>query len=90
MQTVTEALNLLKRQAELEAAMKQSGGIRVTEEQELHVVRRQLQQIPEAMQAVVQAVHSLCRPVTEVSEQQLLSIVDTFIDAEKSRNGSRS
>jgi hypothetical protein len=28
MQTVDEALNLLKRQAELEAAMRQPGGIR--------------------------------------------------------------
>jgi len=35
MQTVDEALNLLKRQAELEAAMKHPGGIRITEEQEL-------------------------------------------------------
>jgi hypothetical protein len=34
MQTVTEALNLQKSQAELEIAMKTPGGIRITEEQE--------------------------------------------------------
>ena len=54
-------------QAELETAMKQLGGIRVTEEQELHVVRRQLQQFPEAMQAVIQAARAPRRPVTEVT-----------------------
>jgi hypothetical protein len=47
MQTVTDALNLLKRQAELEFAMKERGGIRISEEQKLHVLRRQLQQFPE-------------------------------------------
>ncbi len=31
MQTVNEALGLLKRQAESESAMKQVGGIRITE-----------------------------------------------------------
>jgi len=67
MQTVTEALTLLKRQAELEAAMKQSGGIRITEEQELHVLRRQLQQFPEAVQAIIQAAHALRKPVTNLS-----------------------
>jgi hypothetical protein len=67
MQTVHEALNLLKRQAELEAVMKHPGEIRLTEEQELHVVRQQLLRFPEAMQAVIQAAHALRRPVTEVS-----------------------
>jgi hypothetical protein len=42
MQTVTEALSLLKRQTELEGARRQPGGIRINEEQELHVVRRRL------------------------------------------------
>jgi hypothetical protein len=55
MQTVDEALNLLKRQATLETAMRQPGGVRVTEEQELHVVRRRLQEFPQASQAVIEA-----------------------------------
>jgi hypothetical protein len=67
MQTVTEALSLLKRQSELEGAMRQPGGIRITEEQELHVVRRRLQQFPEATQAVMQAAHALRRPMSALS-----------------------
>jgi hypothetical protein len=55
METVNEALGLLRRQVELEMAMKQPGGIRITEEQELLVLRRRLASYPQAMQAVVQA-----------------------------------
>ena len=73
METVNEALALLKRQAEIEAAMKQPGGIRITEEQELHLVRRKLENFPEAMRAVIQAAHALRRPVTEVSAQEVES-----------------
>jgi hypothetical protein len=54
MQTVTTALTLLKRQVELETAMRKRGGIRIVEEQELANVRLQLQKYPEALQAVVQ------------------------------------
>lgn len=71
METVNEALGLLKRQAELEAAMRQPGGIRITEEQELHLVRQRLAKFPEAMQAVIQAAHALRRPITEVSAQEV-------------------
>ena len=73
METVNEALALLKRQAEIEAARKQPGGIRITEEQELHLVRRKLENFPEAMRAVIQAAHALRRPVTEVSAQEVES-----------------
>jgi hypothetical protein len=73
METVNEALVLLKRQAELEAAMRQPGGIRITEEQELHLVRRRLENFPEAMRAVIQAAHGLRRPVTEVTADEVRS-----------------
>lgn len=71
MQTIDETLTLLKRQAELESAMRQPGGIRITEEQELQLVRRRLENFPEAMRAVIQAAHALRRPVTEVSAQEV-------------------
>jgi hypothetical protein len=71
MQAVTEALNLLRRQTEIENAMKNPGGIRITEEEELHLFRRQLQQFPEAMQAVVQAAHALRRPIAELTAQDV-------------------
>jgi hypothetical protein len=67
METVNETLGLLKRQAELENAMKEPGGIRITEEQELRLVRQRLTKFPEAMRAVLQAAHALRRPVTQLS-----------------------
>jgi hypothetical protein len=67
MQAVDETLVLLKRQAVLEAAMKQRGGIRVTEERELHVVRQRLDDFPDAMRTVVQAARALRRSITELS-----------------------
>ncbi|MGO9949486.1 MAG: hypothetical protein ACLPWG_21875 [Steroidobacteraceae bacterium] len=67
MQSVDEALRLLKRQAELETAMKQRGGIRIIEEQELHLVRRRLADSPEIARAIVQAAQALRRPIDELS-----------------------
>jgi hypothetical protein len=49
MKSVNELLKLFMRQAELENAMRQPGGARVTEEQELHAVRRKLASFPEAV-----------------------------------------
>ena len=60
---MTEALQLLKRRSELESAMRQPGGIRITEERELQLVRRQLQELPLAMQSVIHALASR-RPAT--------------------------
>jgi hypothetical protein len=73
METVNEALGLLRRQVELEMAMKQPGGIRITEEQELLVLRRRLASYPQAMHAVVQAAHALRRPITEVTAEDVES-----------------
>jgi hypothetical protein len=50
MNSINEALKLFMRQAQLERAMKQPGGARVIEEQELHAVRRKLAAYPEAVQ----------------------------------------
>jgi len=49
MNSVNELLELFTRQAALEKAMRQPGGARVTEEQELLAVRRKLAKLPEAM-----------------------------------------
>jgi hypothetical protein len=46
-----ERSELIKRQMELEKAMKRLGGARVTEEQELHVVRDKLRLLSEATQS---------------------------------------
>lgn len=71
MQSVDEALRLLKRQAELETAMKQRGGIRIIEEQELHLVRRRLADAPEAARAIVEAAQALRRPIDELSANEV-------------------
>jgi hypothetical protein len=49
MKSVNELLKLFMRQAELESAMRQPGGARVTEEQELRVVRQRVAGFPEEM-----------------------------------------
>jgi hypothetical protein len=85
METVGKTLGLLKRQAELEAGMRQPGGFRLTEEQELQVVRRRLANFPEAMRAVLQAAHALRRPVTEVTAGD----VESWVNASRPASASR-
>ena len=53
MKSVNELLELFMRQAELERAMRQPGGARVTEEQELHAVRQKLAKLPQAKELSV-------------------------------------
>jgi len=69
MQTIDDTLTLLRRQAELESAMKHPGAIRISEEQELHTIRRQLQRFPKAVEAIVQASHSLRKPVANLTSR---------------------
>ncbi len=52
MESVNELSKLFMRQAQLERAMKQPGGARVTEEQELYAVRQKIAAFPEAMKRV--------------------------------------
>ena len=56
MKSVNELLELFTRQAALEKAMRQPGGARVIEEQELLEVRRQLAELPAAMDVSLNAV----------------------------------
>jgi hypothetical protein len=49
MKSVNELLKLFMRQAELERAMRQPGGARVTQEKELHTVRELLAEFPADM-----------------------------------------
>jgi hypothetical protein len=71
MQTINDAIRLLRRQADLEAAMRKPGGIRITEEQELIMLRRRLAEYPEATHAVVQAAHAMRKPVTAVTAHEV-------------------
>jgi hypothetical protein len=49
MKSVNDLLKLFMRQAELENAMRQPGGARVIEEQELRTVRQRVAGFPEEM-----------------------------------------
>jgi hypothetical protein len=63
MESLHEALRLIKRQAELENAMRRPGGIRVTEERELHQLRDALTRFPAAVTAILEAASRLPRNV---------------------------
>jgi hypothetical protein len=67
MEPLHEALRLIKRQAELESAMRRPGGIRVTEERELFQVRGALTQFPAAVTAIMEAASRMRRPVDTIS-----------------------
>jgi hypothetical protein len=67
MEPVSEALQLLQRQAELEAAMRAPGGIPITEERELYGLRARLSRYPHAVRAVLEAARSLNRKVAELT-----------------------
>lgn len=67
MEPLHEALRLIKRQTELENAMRRPGGIRVTEERELFHVRHALTQYPAAVAAIIEAAARMRRPVDTIS-----------------------
>ena len=67
MEPLHEALRLIKRQAELESAMRRPGGIRVTEERELFQVRGALTQFPAAVTAIMDAAARMRRPIDTIS-----------------------
>lgn len=55
MDSVNHLLKLFMRQAQLERAMKQPGGARVTEEKELNALRLRLAGCPEASKYIAEA-----------------------------------
>ena len=70
-----EALRLIKRQAELENAMRRPGGIRVTEERELFLLRTALTQFPDAVTAILEAASRMRRPVDTISAEDVEHLV---------------
>jgi hypothetical protein len=55
MESVNDLLKLFMRQVQLERAMKQPGGARVTEEKELNDLKLKLAEFPEAMRHLAKA-----------------------------------
>ena len=73
MEPLHEALRLIKRQTELENAMRRPGGIRVTEERELFQLRHALTQYPAAVTAIVEAAARMWSSSPEESHPQALT-----------------
>jgi hypothetical protein len=71
MDNIHQALELLKRQAELENGLRQPGGLRVTSERELYALRERLKRYPEAVNAILQRARNLNRPVDALSANDL-------------------
>jgi hypothetical protein len=74
MEPLHEALRLIKRQAELETAMRRPGGIRITEERELHQLRGALTRFPAAVTAIMETASRMRRPVDTISAEDVESI----------------
>lgn len=79
MQTINDTIRLIQRQAELEAVMRKPGGSKITEEQELVILKRRLAEYPEATLAVLQAAHAMRKPVTAVTARE----VETWAHSER-------
>ncbi len=75
MEPLHEALRLIKRQTELENAMRRPGGIRVTEERELYQLRHALTQYPAAVAAIIEAAARMRRPVDTISATDVEPLV---------------
>jgi hypothetical protein len=71
MEPLHEALRLIKRQAELENAMRRPGGIRIMEERELHQLRGALTRYPAAVTAIMEAASRMHRPVDTISAEDV-------------------
>ena len=71
MQTINDAIRLLRRQADLEAAMRKPGAMRITEEQELVMLKRRLAEYPEAALVLMQAALAMRKPITPVTAREV-------------------
>ena len=66
MEPISEALQLLKRQAAIQHSLRRDSSTRVIEERELYLIRQRLTRYPAALQAIAFAAE-LHRPVDTLS-----------------------
>lgn len=69
--TITQALDLLRRQARIQEALRQHRDNRVLAERELYLIRQQLSRYPEAVQAIALTAAELHRPIELVSVREV-------------------
>lgn len=67
MEPITEALALLKRQAEIQQSLRHTKANPMLAERELYLIRNKLAQFPAAVQAIGLAAADLHRPVDTLS-----------------------
>ena len=67
METIREALRLLKRQSEIRQNLLHTRTSRVIVERELYLIGKQLREFPEAVQAIALTAAELHRPVDALS-----------------------
>jgi len=67
MEPITEALRLLKRQAEIQNNLRRSRENPLLAERELYLIRQRLARYPAALQAIAFAAAELHRPVDTLS-----------------------
>jgi hypothetical protein len=67
MEPLHETLRLIKRQSEIQTAMRRPGGIRVTEERELFQLRAALARYPAAVNAIMETASRMHRPLDAIS-----------------------
>jgi len=71
MELIVEALRLLKRQAEIQQALRGARGSPVLEERELYLIRNRLAQYPAAVQAIALTAAELHRPIDTLSVRDI-------------------
>jgi hypothetical protein len=71
MEPLSEALRMLRRQAELETAMRKPGGVKVMEERELNALQAHLATAPAAALAVLDAARGLDRPIDVLTVREI-------------------
>jgi hypothetical protein len=71
MGSLTEALQLLRRQSEPEKSMRGPGGIRVIEEREIYALPENLKGFPAAVASILEASNRLHRPVETLSVRDI-------------------
>ena len=73
MEPLQETLRLIKRQTEIENAMRRPGGIRILEERELFRLRSTLSRYPAAVSAILDTASRMRRSVDTLSAEDLES-----------------
>lgn len=71
MEPVHEALQILKKAMQIEAAMRAPGGIRISEERELHAMRDWLNRYPSVVETIQNASRALQVPVQALSLEDI-------------------